>query len=108
MRRSTREATESPVEQGTDEKRTYSFDFAGLGTDTPTSPVYQLWDITDSTSWLDVTSTKVSGSASVSGSIVASPLIIELVAGHVYRLECKVNGAGGSVYEGYVRIDATR
>lgn len=108
MTRSTREAVESPVEQGADEKIAYTFDFAGLGTSAPTSPTCQLWDVTDGTAWVDVTSTSLSGSATASGAIVTSGLVQALTAGHVYRLEAKASGAGGAVFEGYTMIYGAR
>ncbi len=109
MARNQREALESPVEQGIDEKRPYTFDFTGLGTTAPANPVCQVWDITDGTGWQDVTSTALpTNTPSASGAIVTTSLLQALTSGRVYRLECRADGAGGSVYEGFVIIYATR
>lgn len=109
MPRSEREALQSPLEQGEDEKRPYTFDFTGLGTTAPTNPVCVVYDVTDSTSWQDVTSTVLpTNSPSAAGAIVTTSLLQALTRDHTYRLECKAAGAGGSAYEGFVLIKATR
>lgn len=108
MRRSPREAIESPTEQGQDEKVRYTFDFTGLGTTAPTSPTFALYDITDSTAWEDVSGSKLTDTGSVSGAIVTSKLVVELLPSHVYRLEAKADDTGGGRYEGYVIIYGAR
>lgn len=111
MAPSTREAVESPLDQGADEKRSYVFDFAGLGFATPVAPVVcQVWDVTDSSSWQDVTATALPGGTggTIAGSLVTTGLVQALTAGRVYRLECRADDAGGERAEGYVIIYGTR
>lgn len=87
MPRSPREALQSPVDQGADERRRYTFDFSGYGV--PSSPFLTAWDVTTSPHQ-DVTSTALpSGTASIVGTIVVTPPIQALVAGRTYRLECR-------------------
>lgn len=105
--KSEREARESPVEQGVDEKRAYTFDFTGLGTSTPSNPAVTVYDITDPATRVDVTETVMpTNSPGASGAIVTTSLLVALTAGHVYRIECRADGPGGSRYEGYCLVYA--
>lgn len=87
---SLREVKESPLRQGSDERIAYVFDYTDIGTpstDVSSTDSFQLYDVTNSA---DVTATKLTGSGSVSGYNVTSPLVISLVAGYQYRLTSKV------------------
>lgn len=103
----TREAVESPLDQGASEKRAYRFDFTNLGTTAPLNATCQLWDVTDGASWADVSGAKLTGTASISGSYVTSKIVQSLVAGRVYRLEVEADDAGGGHYEGFVILYGT-
>lgn len=93
----TREVTESPVHQGEDERIAYTFDWADIGT--PTLPVVAIKD----SSLNDVSTTCLSGAASIVADTVVTPLVIALTPGVRYRLECKVTIAG-QVFEAYGEI----
>ena len=91
---SLREVKESPLRQGSDERIAYIFDYTDLctsssdtSTDVSSTDSFQLYDMTNSA---DVTSTKLTGSGSVSTVYVTSPLVISLVAGDDYKLTSKV------------------
>lgn len=103
----TREALESPLDQGAAEKRTYRIDFTGLGTAAPTSPACRLYDVTDGLPWVDVGSSKLSGAAAASGATVTSQVVSGLEAGRVYRLEVQADDASGGRYVGYVILYGT-
>lgn len=73
------------VEQRPIERVAYSCDTAAYG-GSPSSPSATLYSVaSDGTRTPDAT--KLSGSASVSGDVVTSPLVINLVAGTNYLLE---------------------
>lgn len=87
----TRVVSETPAWQGNDESIAYVFDWSNVGT--PTSPECTLTDILGQT---DLSSTNLSGSASVSGDNVTSPLVTALSAGVQYRLTCTVTISGNT------------
>ena len=89
---SQREVKESPVDQGTVDGRVYSFEWELNGT--PTSPVVTLFDLK---AGADVTSTKLTGAASVSGTKVLTPKVSGLAAGSEYRLTCQVTIDGNAL-----------
>lgn len=92
---SLREVKESPKKQGSRERVAYRFnwtEFIGSSTDAPSTDVsssdsFQLYDMTNDA---DVTATKLSGSGSVDGNYITTPLVISLVAGVDYRLSSKI------------------
>lgn len=77
---------ESPFYMGRNEKKQFSLDTTPWG-GSPTSPVCALWDIT--TGEADVSGTSLSGSASVSGATITTPLVQLLTVGSQYLLEIK-------------------
>ena len=95
----TRKAEESPIYQGEDESIAYVFNWAAIGT--PTSPTVVIKD----NNLVDLSTTLLSGSASISGNTIITPLVTGLTSGVMYRLECKVT-ISGSVYEAYCDIIA--
>lgn len=101
MIRDQREVLESPLDQGTRERRVYAFDFSASGvvsiTGTPTLLVLD-GDVSD------VTATVLPGVASAAGVIVTTPLLGPLVAGHVYVVYCAVNHESSQVTELYCQI----
>lgn len=94
----TREVKESPVYQGEDEEISYTFDFTTWGS-TPTSPTVVL----KGPGGVDLSSTHLSGTASVDGNVVTTPKVIDLVRDRKYRLECKVT-ISGNIEEAFCEI----
>lgn len=95
-----RELIESPFTQGEDERIAYQIDFTRWGS-SPSSPVV----VVKTSSGTDVTATHASGSASVTGNVVTTPVIHSLASGQRYRLEVKVT-IDGNVLEAYGFIQA--
>lgn len=90
-----REALESPVNMGPTDEHVYQFPFATA----PSAPEVKLYTIAG----VDVSTTNLSGSPSVSGLYVIAPKVIDLVPGTEYILICSatVNGQSKS---GFLRI----
>ena len=80
---------ESPIHQGEDEQIAYALTTTPWGS-SPSSPVVTIKDADGE----DVTSTYASGSASVSGDVITTPTILDLVDGAQYRLEIKFTVSG--------------
>lgn len=95
----TRKVKKSPVYQGEDESIAYIFDWALVGT--PTSPTV----VIKNADLIDTSATNLSGSASVVGNTVVTPLVTALTSGVMYRLECKVT-ISGNIYEAFCDIIA--
>lgn len=100
-----REVNESPLEQGADERVAYSLTTTPWGA-SPSAVVVTLWEEQGRT-WTDVSSTKLSGSPSVTGDVIMSPMVQSLTPGNRYRLECTFT-AGGQTWEPYLIIEARR
>ena len=98
-----RQVVEGRQGQGEDERVAYSLTTTPWGT-LPSSPVVKIYDIT-SGARTDVSSTCLSGSASVVDNVVLTPLVIALTAGRLYRMEIKFV-SGGNTFEPYVEIAA--
>ena len=98
MRR--REIIESPIFQGEDEEIAYTVTTTPWGS-SPTNVAVVAKDMTDNNAV--VTSTVLSGSASVSGDVITTPKVQNLVAGHKYRIEVKFT-TGGNVLECYFEL----
>ena len=81
----TRVVQESPLEQGIDEQITYNLTTTPWGS-SPTAVTVKAYDITDG-AYADVTSTVLSGEASVSGDVITLPSLESLTAGKRYRVE---------------------
>lgn len=81
---SVREFVESPWEQGADEARDYVLDTGPWG-GSPATPVVKLYD----DGYDDVSATKLTGAASVSGDNITTPVVAGLQAGRTYRLEIR-------------------
>jgi len=97
-----REVLEGLRIQGADEKIPYKLTTTPWGS-SPSSVVVKCFDIT--TTRTDVTSTNLSGSASVDGDVITCPLLQSLTAGNTYRLEIQFV-AGGVTWEAYAVIQA--
>ena len=98
-----RELAESPRPQGADEKIPYWFD-TSTWSDTPITPTAAIYDITTGTR-TDVTSTCMTGSATLAGTIFTGPYVYGLTAGNVYRAEYKFYD-GAAIFECYLIINA--
>ena len=87
----TRRAIQSPVFQGVDEIVAYKFDFGRWGTPAGT-PIFKIYDM--STGKSDVSTTNLSGTSGISGSLAFSPFVVLLTDGVTYRLEgaAMING----------------
>lgn len=97
-----REVNESPLIQGDDECIAYTIDFTRWGT--PSGPTVTLYD---ETAAADVSSTNLTGSASVTDNVVTTPEVYGLTRGHLYRLSCAVT-IDGNTMSAFCRIKAER
>jgi hypothetical protein len=87
---SEREALESPVEQGTTERRPYVFKFANYGLSSLNSATVAVYDVTDD-GFSDVTNTLMpTNSPSISNTDVTTSLLRDGTAEHSYRVQCDV------------------
>jgi hypothetical protein len=93
-----RQFKESPILQGVDEKIAYQLTTTPWGS-SPGSVTVVLKDAES----VDVSATCLSGSASVSGNVITTPLVQSLVAGQAYRLEIKFT-CGSNVFEAWGEI----
>lgn len=91
MNRSSRRIRESPIYQGVDERIAYTLTTTPFAS-SPSSPVMTIKDIDGE----DVTSDYISGSASVSGDVITTPIIISLTAGVQYRMEIQFVSSGNT------------
>lgn len=98
-----REIKESPLLQGADEIIAYQLITTPWGS-TPSSVEVKCFDVTAGARE-DVTSTNLSGSASVNGDTITCPLLQTLTAGKTYRLEIKFV-ISGNTFEAYAVIKA--
>ena len=105
MDASSREITESPLWQGVDEEVAYTLTTTPWGS-SPSNESVKLYSF-DGSTFTDVTSTNLSGSASVSGDVITTPRVISLEADTKYRLEIKFT-SGGNVYETWAWINGQR
>lgn len=73
----------------------------------PAEVVCTLYDVSDDAAWVDVSQTKLAGSASVVGNVITTPRVQALTVGCRYRLQVQFELAGGT-YIAYVRIACKR
>lgn len=97
-----REVRESPVEQGADEQIAYRLTTTPWGS-SPGSVAVAAYDITENAR-TDVSSTVLSGSASVNGDVITLPVLKSLTAEHVYRVEIKFT-CSGNVFEAVLIVN---
>lgn len=81
-----RQIIESPWEQGSNEKITYTVTIPTTWGSSPASPTAVLYQIVSGGDDTNVSSTSLSGSASVNGQVITTPLVQSLTAGEKYRL----------------------
>ena len=98
-----RQVAEGRLVQGEDERIAYALTTTPWGS-SPSTPACKLYDITAG-GRLDVSATKLSGSASALGDVITSPLVLGLTKGYLYRLEFLFVCAGNT-FEAYAEIDA--
>lgn len=100
MSEDVRELSESPIDQGVDERISYRLNTTPWGGGvTPTSANVYIYD----SNRTDLSSTKLSGSASIADEFVSTPLVIGLEADKLYRLEIKFV-ISGQTFEPYCYI----
>lgn len=100
---SRRKIIASVQEQGVDEEISWNVNVENW-TAVPSNVTCTLYDITDPLGWVDVTSTKMSGSASVASSVITSPEVVDLVSGRKYRLEFMFDDISGNTIEAYMEL----
>lgn len=88
--------------QGPNESIAYSITTTPWGSG-PSSVSCYLYDVTDTSSDVNVTSTKLSGSVSTTSDVITTPNVVSLVAGHMYRMDVRFT-SGTNIYEAIVRI----
>lgn len=98
-----REVIQGAQLQGADEKIAYRLTTTPWGS-TPSSVVVKCYDITTGAR-TDVTSTNLSGSASVDGDVITCPILQTLTAGNTYRMEIQFV-SGGNTWECFVVVRA--
>jgi hypothetical protein len=96
-----RRVIESPIFQGKDERIIYTLTTTPWG-GSPAAPVVAMYD-----GELDVTTTNCTGSASVSGDVITTPVIHSLTKGKTYRMEVQWT-YNGNTLEAYCEIKAER
>lgn len=110
MDANTRRIKEGKQFQGADERIAYTLTTTPWGS-SPASLVVKLWDVTTDPDmqaaayWTDVSTTKLSGSASAIGDVITTPLVIGLVAGNLYRCEVQFV-CSGNTFEAWALIEA--
>ena len=102
----TREIVEGLQFQGADEQVVYTLTTTNWGS-SPTSTSATIWTANTDETFTDVTSTKMTGSTSVSGDIITLPTVISLVAGTLYRVEVKFT-VSGNIFEAFAYIQGER
>lgn len=100
-----REIKEGIQEQGSDEVITYTLTVPTTW-GTPASPSASIWTYVDG-AYTDVTTTKMSGSASADGQVITLPSVTSLVAETMYRVEIKWTSSGNT-FEAFAWIRAKR
>ena len=95
-----REFKESPMAQGVDEIVAYNLTTTPWGS-SPTSPVVKIYD----SAGTDVSSTNLTGSATVNGDVITTPAVKTLTNGNRYKMQVKFV-SGGNTYEAFGYIDA--
>jgi hypothetical protein len=104
MDKSPREVEESPFLQGEDESIPHTFDWALHDAIVAGGTISAASVVIKNAALADKSSTNLSGSASIVGNTIITPLVTALVAGQSYRLECKAT-IGSGVYEAFRMID---
>ena len=88
-----REFRESPLHMGKNEKIAYPITVPSSWGTSPTSPTCKIYNLAG----VDLSSTKLSGSASVSGSVITTPLVQALEAKQQYKLVITWTDSGNTL-----------
>lgn len=96
----TRELINSPVRQGSSEKRGYRCRM--LEGMTPTAVTIAVWDETAN---VDATVASTEGTSTVAANVITTKLIKALTAGHVYRVNVEFT-SGSEIINRYFRVEA--
>lgn len=99
-----RQVTQSNIKQGVDESIVYTITTTNWGS-SPASVAVKAYDTTNENT--DVTSTVLSGSASVVGDVITLPTLTALTVDHTYRIEVKFT-CGTSTFEAYMIVSAEK
>ena len=95
-----REVSQGEQRQGVDEQIIYTLTTTNWGA-SPTTVSVVAKDMTNNE--LDVSTTVLSGSASVNGNIITLPILKSLTEDHRYRVEVKFT-SGTSIFEAYFYV----
>ncbi len=90
---------------GADETIVYTLTTTPWGS-SPTSPSAKIYEL-DGDTFTDVTSTKMSGSASAANDVITLPAISGLTAGTDYRVEVKFTSSGNT-FEAFAELKCER
>lgn len=97
-----REVAEGEQVQGIDEQIVYTLTTTNWGS-SPSSPAVVAKDLT--LGEVDVSTTVLSGTASVAGDVITLPTLKNLTRDHRYRVEIKFT-SGSSIFEAYFYVRA--
>lgn len=101
-----REVTQGTQRQGVDESIYYGITTTPWGS-TPTSVTVTAWSLTGTDTWTNVSTTVLSGTASVAGDVIILPKLYSLTQGVTYRIEVKFT-SGANIFEPYFYVQAER
>ena len=101
-----REGSDSPFPQGQYEEIAYKFNFAPWG-GSPSNPSATMWQKQPNGEEVDTSTANLSGSESVSGDIVTTPVVLDLLPESVYRLAVNVD-IDGNKMEAYITLRGER
>ena len=87
------------------ESKSYSIDLVNV-TATPTAAAAFAYDVTGERKGVIVTSTILSGSASIASTTLTTPLVQSLTLGHTYEIHIKFTTDGTQVEKRYFVIEA--
>jgi hypothetical protein len=93
------------IEQGEEESFAYGIETTNWGS-APSGMIVKAYDISDG-GYTDVSSTVLSGSASIEGDIITLPVLSGLTAGKTYRIEIKFT-AGGNTFEPFLIVECRK
>ena len=96
-----REVKDGLTEQGTDEAWRYTIDTLPVNGTATGTPTLAVWDEKD---WSVVTSTVVSGSCSLSGTIITTGIIQALRKDHIYFCRVTWSVGGSQTRSRYFRL----
>ena len=98
-----RAVVESPLNQGEDEQIAYTLTTTPWGA-SPSSVAVTAEQKQGARNWTDVTSTVLSGSASVASDVITTPIVKSLTEGNTYRILIKFT-SGGNIFSAYLELE---